>query len=189
MAVNIRRGARSRVACSTGHCDQRYARCNLHGDVGMAQRMHRSVRQPCRVTHLMYPCVHGTGIYLCAALRDEQPVCVFPPIAHVVAVLIVPYLVFHQHRQQLIRYGNHALAALCFGSLIYNSDARHRRDRSLNGDGSLFEVDVRPLQSAELTTSHACQQQDHCRCFVSYIRIGIVFHIAVLLFLPLCFHV
>lgn len=128
MAVDVRCGACSRVSCSTGHCDQRHARCDLHGDVGMPQGMHRPVGQSCRVTHLVYPCVHGAGVELCAAFRDEQPVCLFPPIAHVVSVLIVPRLVFRQHRQQLIRYGNYALAALGFGFLIYDADARHRRD-------------------------------------------------------------
>ena len=90
MAVDVRRGTRSRVACSTGHCDQRYACRDLHGDIGVSQGMHRSVWQPCRVTHLMHPCVHCAGIDLCAALRDEQSVCVFPPIAHVVVILILP---------------------------------------------------------------------------------------------------
>ena len=173
MAVDVRRSARSRVSCSTGHCDQRNTCCDLHGDVGMSQRMHRSVGQPCRVTHLMYPCVHGAGVYLCATLRDEQPVCFFPLITHVMAVLIVPCLIFRQHRQQLIRYGNHALAALGFGFLIHDADSRHRCDRSLNSDGGLFEVDIRPFQSTELSASHTCQQQDHRCCFVSYIRIGI----------------
>lgn len=173
MAVDVRRSARSRVAYSTGHCDQRNTCCDLHGDVGMSQRMHRSVGQSCCVTHLMHPCIHSTGIDLCAVFRNEQPVCFFPPIAHVVAGLIVPCLVLCQHRQKFIRYGNHALAALGFGLLIYNADARHRCDRSLNGDGGLFEVDIRPFQSTELSASHTCQQQDHRCCFVSYIRIGI----------------
>ena len=149
MAVDVRRGASSRMARSAGHCDQRYTRCDLHGDVGMAQRMHRPVWQPCRVAHLMHPCVHGAGVDLCTALRDEQPIRFFPLIAHVATVLIVPCLVFRQHRQQLIRYGNHAFAALCFGLLIYNANACHRCDRSLDCDGGFFEVDVRPLQSAE----------------------------------------
>ena len=39
MAVDVRRSACSRMACSTGHCDQRHTCCDLHGDVGMAQRM------------------------------------------------------------------------------------------------------------------------------------------------------
>lgn len=45
MTVDIRRGTCSRVSCSTGHCDKRYAGCDLHGDVGMPQGMHRSMRQ------------------------------------------------------------------------------------------------------------------------------------------------
>ena len=37
MAVDIRRGACSRVACSAGHCDQRYARCDLYDDGDVLQ--------------------------------------------------------------------------------------------------------------------------------------------------------
>ena len=54
MAVDAGCGACPRMACSTGHCDQRYTCCDLHGDVGMPKGMHRPVGQPCRITHLMY---------------------------------------------------------------------------------------------------------------------------------------
>ena len=54
-------GAGERVAGSACYRYQRYACCYLHGDVGVSQRVHRSVWQSHRVTHLMYPCVHSAG--------------------------------------------------------------------------------------------------------------------------------
>ena len=64
MTVYVGCGAGARVACSAGYRHKRYACCDLHRDIGVAERVHRSMRQSRLIADLMYPIGYRAWILL-----------------------------------------------------------------------------------------------------------------------------
>ena len=110
------------------------------------------------IADLMHPIVYRAGVQALAFLGHEQAPRALPAVTHVVLICVIPLFVIRQYGDQLIGDGDHALAALGLRLLLYHAETGHCGDRAGNRDRRLVEINVRPLQSAELTTTHAGEQ-------------------------------